>query len=191
MTGDEQINTEADSDAAQPEHINAAPPAKQTAVSHEQRNQWLSFAILVVILLGTVLIIALLRPLIFGHIIPAVMSDTSAPQTAVNTEAYPAAEEIAPTSANEVFIPAASGGGPGDTVPTEPSVAEETEIDDEETAVGPEPTPAPVTHTVQPNDNLTKISQQYSVPVADIMAANNLVNADYISVGQVLIIPTN
>jgi peptidoglycan-N-acetylglucosamine deacetylase len=44
---------------------------------------------------------------------------------------------------------------------------------------------------VQSGDNLTKIAQQYGVTVQEIMTANNLLNADYIAVGQVLIIPTN
>lgn len=190
MTGDEQTNTENDSRAAQSEQVNSAAPPPQTAASHEHRNQWILFGILVIILLGTVVVIALLRPLIFGRIVPAVMGDTVTPETAVMDEAYPTAEDAVPTGENEVFIPAASGGGTGDAVPAEESVVEETPPL-EETAVPPEPAPEPVTHTVQVGDNLTKISAQYGVSVEEIMAANNLTNADYISVGQVLIIPTS
>ena len=192
MTGDEQTNTESDPGAAQTEQTSSAPPPQQATASHEHRNQWISFGILILILFGTVLIIALLRPLIFGHIVPAVMGESVTPLPAVVDDAYPpAAEEAMPTGENEVFIPAASGGGIGDAVPAEESVVEDETPALEETAVSSEPAPEPVTHTVQVGDNLTKISAQYGIPVQEIMVVNNLSNADYISVGQVLIIPTN
>jgi LysM repeat protein len=199
MADDEQTNPENDPGIEETTETNPTAQEQQPAVSHEQRNQWILFGILVGILLGVVLVIAVLRPLIFNRIVPAVMGDFVTPVPAVvdevapeatqpAEETTPAAENAAPveaeTGSNEIFIPAASGGGGGDS-----------EVMAEETAVSPipvsEPAPAPVTHTVQVGDNLTKISAQYGVPVADIMAANNLTNADYISVGQVLVIPTN
>jgi LysM repeat protein len=196
MADEEQTNPENDP-GVEPTQTNSAPQQQQPAASHEHRNQWILFGILVGILLGVVLVIAVLRPLIFNRIVPAVMGDFVTPVPGMVDEAAPEAsqpaEETAPaaenaypveaeTGSNEIFIPAASGGA-----------EDNSEVVAEETAVSPEPVsqPAPVTHTVQVGDNLTKISAQYGVPVADIMAANNLTNADYISVGQVLIIPTN
>jgi LysM repeat protein len=44
-------------------------------------------------------------------------------------------------------------------------------------------------HTVQLGENLYRISLLYGVSMADIMAANGLINADYIYAGQELIIP--
>ena len=44
-------------------------------------------------------------------------------------------------------------------------------------------------HVVQRGENLYRISQIYGVSVADIMAANGIINADYIYAGQELIIP--
>lgn len=56
---------------------------------------------------------------------------------------------------------------------------------------GAPPTPvSPVTHVVQPGDNLYRISLRYGVSVQAIAAANGIVNPWYIRVGQVLIIPT-
>ncbi|MEM8857958.1 MAG: LysM peptidoglycan-binding domain-containing protein [Chloroflexota bacterium] len=45
------------------------------------------------------------------------------------------------------------------------------------------------THTVAPGETVYAISRLYGVPVADIVSANNLVNANFIKVGQVLTIP--
>lgn len=203
---DEQTNPENDPGVEQPTEVEStqteqAPPTQQTAVSHEHRNQWVLFGILVGILIGVVLVIALLRPFIFNRIVPAVMGEFVTPvpaavdetlpvenETPVDT-AYPVDEPInseeASVGENEVFIPAASGGGSPDSAEVGGN-----EIGGEgETAVTPPPAPEPTTHTVQVGDTLTRISQQYGVSIPEIMAANNLPNADNIAVGQVLVIP--
>lgn len=53
------------------------------------------------------------------------------------------------------------------------------------------PTPAAISHTVQTGETLSSIAGQYSVTLADIIAANNLANPDTINAGQVLSIPVN
>ncbi len=53
----------------------------------------------------------------------------------------------------------------------------------------PEPEEGPPIHVVQAGDTLGTLSQFYDVPMADIMAANDLSNADFLFVGQQLIIP--
>lgn len=50
-------------------------------------------------------------------------------------------------------------------------------------------TPIPRVHTVQEGETLTSIAGIYQVTVEDILAANNLDNADLLSVGQELLIP--
>jgi chromosome segregation ATPase len=45
------------------------------------------------------------------------------------------------------------------------------------------------THTVQRGETLATIASQYGVTVADLVAANNIRNANIISVGQDLVIP--
>lgn len=64
----------------------------------------------------------------------------------------------------------------------------------------PTPTPAPggsgtdidlipLVHTVQEGENLTIIATNYGITVAELLALNNLTDADVLSVGQQLIIP--
>ncbi|NJN55238.1 MAG: LysM peptidoglycan-binding domain-containing protein [Anaerolineae bacterium] len=56
----------------------------------------------------------------------------------------------------------------------------------------PEPPPepeGPPVHVVKAGDTLATIAQIYNVPIEDIIAANNLVNPDFLSVGDQLIIP--
>lgn len=82
--------------------------------------------------------------------------------------------------------------------PTPGAEAEPTAVPEQPTT---EPTAVPPTdggsggqggetiHVVAPGDTLYSISQRYGVPMADIMAANNLVNPNYLVVGQQLVIP--
>ena len=57
-------------------------------------------------------------------------------------------------------------------------------------AANPPPASGPGgTYTVQPGDILTRIAYQQGVTVDAIVAANHLANSDFLSVGQVLIIP--
>lgn len=209
MADEEQTNPENDPNVeentgAEPAQTESAPKQQEAVTSHEHRNQWILFGILAGILIGVVLAIAVMRPLIFNRIVPAVMGDFVTPDPAAMDETMPEENqpssdesatgnesndvENAEDSSNEVFIPAASSGDGAEETTT--SEEEGSQPAAEETIPEP-PAPAPVTHTVQVGDNLTKISAQYGVSVQDIMAANNLPNADYISVGQVLIIPTN
>ncbi len=56
----------------------------------------------------------------------------------------------------------------------------------------PEPTPepeGPPVHVVNAGDTLATIAQIYDVPMEDIIAANNLANPNFLSVGDQLIIP--
>jgi LysM repeat protein len=53
----------------------------------------------------------------------------------------------------------------------------------------PVPEEGPPVHVVQPGDTLGNLSQFYDVPIEEIMAANDLTNADFLFVGQQLLIP--
>jgi murein DD-endopeptidase MepM/ murein hydrolase activator NlpD len=60
--------------------------------------------------------------------------------------------------------------------------------------VTPTPPPAegpviPLVHTVQEGENLTIIANTYGITVEDLLAVNNLSNADALAIGQQLIIP--
>jgi LysM repeat protein len=143
----------------------------ESAPRQRNTSEYIHFFVLAVILLGTPLVIALLNPLIFGTIVPAVMgSGTTTPPPAV--EGYPAAQpEQIPLVPEDQQA--------GYPAPTEqpPEVA---------------PSPSPTTllyHIVQPGENLTRIANQYGVTVDALAAANNLTNASQILSGTVLIIP--
>jgi LysM repeat protein len=51
------------------------------------------------------------------------------------------------------------------------------------------PTTVPSEYIVQKGDSLTRIAKQFGVTVAQLVAANNLPNADHIEEGQRLTIP--
>lgn len=53
----------------------------------------------------------------------------------------------------------------------------------------PTPAPAPLLYTVRSGDTLSKIAQAFGVSLQDLIAANNITDANRIAVGQQLIIP--
>lgn len=53
------------------------------------------------------------------------------------------------------------------------------------------PTPeGPLTYIVEPGDSLSSIAEQFGIQVVQLMAANNITNADEVFVNDELIIPT-
>lgn len=151
-------------------------------------QEWRNFGILAVVLVGAVLVVALLRPLIFGRIVPAVLGDglnkpadveempVEQPQNEPEATAVP--EAPAAGEETQIFIPAAeAGGGAPDTTPPEESG------EALPTAVNT------ITHTVQPGETVTQIAKQYGITVDDIVAANNLSNPNQVQAGQQLLIP--
>ena len=77
----------------------------------------------------------------------------------------------------------------------EPIAAETVEPETGTTEVTPAPTSEitatatlPDSHTVQPGETLTGIARRYGIPAATLKALNNLGDADYIVVGQKLIL---
>ncbi len=135
----------------------------------EDTRQWLKFGILAGILLITVLVVALIRPLIFNRIVPAVMGGDG--QTAVVAE--PVIEE------SVIEEPA---------VDSEENVvgSEETAVSSEETAVGSEETA--VTHIVESGETIYSIAREYEVTPQSIIEANNLSSPDSIMIGSELLI---
>ncbi|MBV6452451.1 MAG: hypothetical protein MHPDNHAH_03208 [Anaerolineales bacterium] len=55
----------------------------------------------------------------------------------------------------------------------------------------PLPSPTPFTYTVQTGDTLSEIAERFRVSLDDLQAANPEINANAMSVGQVLKIPSN
>lgn len=126
----------------------------------------IKFAVLVLILAITVLVVAFTRPLIFDNIVPAVLGWDQ-----------PAGEE-APPAPQPTVTPAALEEGTATVTPTATA-----------SPLPPTATATPRVHVVQPGDNLTRIAQQYGVSVDAIIQANRLDNAHRIHPGQRLVIP--
>jgi LysM repeat protein len=77
-----------------------------------------------------------------------------------------------------------------EAVAEDEAAAEETAEDEAQTAAETESTSSlPATHTVAPGENLYRIGLQYGMSWVTLAAYNNLPNANYIRVGQVLYIP--
>ena len=83
--------------------------------------------------------------------------------------------------AEEIALPAQ------DLAPSTPVGEVEESQTSTDPAAGSDDTPE--THVVQAGDTLGLISVQYSVPIDDIMAANNIDDPNFLAVGQELIIP--
>jgi len=151
------------------------------------RGELFKFGIMAVVLLFTVLIIALLRPLIFGKIVPAVLGENQPAAPLINSESE--AETIKPDSeeATEEGM-------------VEEEVVEETAVsptDDSEEVAEPEnpedfPTAVPTQiHTVQVGETLTAIAKQYNSTVQSIVDANDIPNPNSVNTGTKLIIPVS
>lgn len=154
-----------------------------------RRMEYIKFAILAVILLGTVLVIALLRPTIFDRIVPAVMGQTnsSGDSDTSSNPGYPApaGEATAVPDANTVQnLPVISVPGSGG----QESGGEGTGGQEDTGTVEPTAVPAQI-YVVQAGDTLNSIARQFNSTVAAIVAANNIQNPDALQVGATLTIP--
>jgi LysM repeat protein len=148
----------------------------------EAAGELLKFGAVATVLLVTVLVIALLRPLIFGQIVPAVMGTGLEGEPAANPD--PAPIQIPMIVAPDPPAPLES---------EEPAPVEEQPAtgvaDDAPTVAEPAVEPAPLTHGVQPNETLTAIARQYGVTVEALVAANGIRNPNRIEAGTTLLIP--
>jgi LysM repeat protein len=149
-------------------------------------HEWLKFIVLAVVLMGTIFVVALIRPYIFDRIIPVIMGEgqRTAPMPVEEPveeldggeEAYPVEEPASPPTATKDI----AAEGEAYPVESEPIVENEVEL----------PTAVPTTsHTVQPGDTMISIARQYDVTVEAIIAANNISDPNHIEVGTTLLIP--
>lgn len=137
-----------------------------------QRGEMIKFLILVLVLVGTVFAVALLRPLIFEQMVPAVLG-------------WEGEQEGLPATAPATEAPAA--GGPSDEIPlimTATAPAEGAAAGN-----GGAPLPTPRVHEVQAGDTLEHIAARYTVSVEALAKANAISDPQRIQVGDVLIIP--
>ena len=161
-----------------------------------RRSEMVKFGILVIIFLGTILVVALLRPFIFNTIIPAVLGEGQPAAPLVSDEAEaetikPEMEEIEATAvpAEETQTDTNTEEATDAENSTE-EAAESEEVVSEPEQPGDFPTAVPArTHTVQAGETLTAIAQQYGVTVQAIVTANEITNPDRVTVGTTLVIP--
>lgn len=144
-------------------------------------NDLVKFGVLLLIFAGTILVVSLLRPLIFGRIVPAILGDTqaAAPQPVVPVVPSPASNEapVAYPSPSEMVTPLETGMGAAAYPAPEESPGDET-------------APQFITHVLQPGENLTRLATRYNVTVAQIIEANpGLPNPDNVQAGTALQIP--
>jgi LysM repeat protein len=133
-----------------------------------------NFAVLVVVLLFAVLLIAALRPFIFGTIVPAVFGwdQPSAP-----LHPFPGPQTTAPSTmatAVSTVVPEATG--------TQAAAATATVAPATATAT-------PATYAVAAGDTLARIATRFGVSVDALVAANDINNPNQIQVGDQLVIP--
>jgi LysM repeat protein len=199
MTTEEQENapkTAVDPSPPPPPDTNRGKP------NHEGRGELIKFGILVLVFVGVILVVAFSRPLIFDRVLPSIVQSAPAEAEVGTGGAAESPAEAAPTTAeqeatggegeNTLFLPAttseeedAAAGEAADAESANEPAPGETAVSPTE----PESAPSPIIHTVQVGDTLTNIAQRYNVPVQTLMEANNLINPNYIQVGQQLIIP--
>ncbi len=92
-------------------------------------------------------------------------------------------EEVTPVFEPTIAAPLAQPIGTT-LLPTAETIVQETAVAEPEAEELP-------THVVKPGDTLGKIGEQYGVPTEDIAEMNNIIDANILSVGEVLLIPIN
>jgi LysM repeat protein len=167
-------------------------------------GEMLRFYALIIILGVVILVVAVTRPLIFGRIVPAVMGEgivISTPEPPATDEEQetdmpaespdetePATEETTDTgdSSDEAASPEENTADSASSAETNNEAETTNESNVGETA---ENETTPMMHIVQEGETLQKIAAQYGVTLQELIAANGLVNPDYIQVADELVIP--
>jgi LysM repeat protein len=116
---------------------------------------------------------------------------TSAPGGSAGQEATAAPGETVVSAVTPVPQATEEGEETGDTGQPEATDVPDTSTGEEPTEEPPVETGEAIIHVVQAGETLISIARDYGTSWAAIAKANNLVNADQISVGQELKIPTS
>lgn len=141
-----------------------------------RRGEMIKFLVFVLVLVGTVFAIALLRPLIFERIVPAVLGWEEETGAAITPPEQPVSDEEAPA--------ASSGDAEGET----PLIMTATPSSGATEDLGA-PLPTPRMYEVQAGDSLVRIAEQFGVTMEALVEANGIVDPQRIQVGDVLVIP--
>lgn len=158
------------------------------------RGEWIRFGILIVVMLGTILVVALIRPFIANRVVPAFLSTPDTHQLSLPVIDASGGEEATMEDASEGVMEGeqqpvdteVGGGAPGSETAVEQS-AEETTV--EPAVDNAAATESNLTHVIQSGESLFVLAQRYNVSVQQIVEANGIGNPDRIAVGDELIIP--
>lgn len=162
--------------------------------ANNPRSEWLKFITLAVIMLVIILGVALLRPLIFNQIVPAILGENEPP----------AAEVVEPSTidsgamSGEDVSDEDEDASAMDEESTDDASANETESEDtasDDSADDEDPETAvdeseQETHTVEFGQNLYQIARRYGVTVDALIEANEITDPDIVKIGDVLVIPS-
>lgn len=157
--------------------------SEETHVVHEKRSEWPQFLLLVIVAVGVIVGVALLRPFIFGRIVPAILGPSVEKTTIslpiIGSEEEP--EEVEePLVEEETDTEEEAGASQDDEAET---------VEGEGEGVVEEETAEPQIHIVQPGQTLNQIARRYEVSVAALIEANKLTNPDVLRIGQEIVIP--
>ncbi|HSH01876.1 MAG TPA: LysM domain-containing protein [Anaerolineae bacterium] len=141
--------------------------------------EWLKFGGLVTVMITVVLVVAQVRPLIFGHIIPAVLGSNLPAETETTDPSSPPVPDFTEQPTPDNATP--DDATPDDTTPDDATTPDDTATD--------EPAPENRVHVVRAGQSLSLIAQTYGVPMQAIMELNNIQNPNSIQAGTELLIP--
>jgi LysM repeat protein len=183
--------------------------AMSQQVDRKPSREWFKFGILAVVLFVTILVVAALRPFIFEHVVPVVLGERQlfAPMPVIIDEpAKPEVEaEAYPVEAPSVEAPSIEA-YPVEEVSEEAYPVEENQSEGEgvegtgETAGGDSATSeeesvalptavSTITYVVLPGETIIQIAERYNVTVDEIVAANNILDPNFVTAGMTLLIP--
>ena len=138
-----------------------------------RRGELIKFLFLVLVLVGTVFMIALLRPLIFDRIVPAVLGWEQQPSRLPLPETTtPEGVTTDEENALPVIMTATPSTGGDNTVVNEGA-----------------PLPTPRIYRVEQGDTLAEIAERYGLTVRALAQANGISDPNRIQPGDVLVIP--
>lgn len=156
---------------------------QQEREAGRRRMELIKFGILAAILLGTVLVLAIARPLVFDRIVPSVMGEGQSTNANIDSTKPDVEETMSEDGAAQpTAVPEADtqdpnqGGGAPDTA------SENTD------AAPPTAVPAQI-YVVQAGDTLNSIARQFNTTVEAIIVVNDIQNPDNLLVGATLKIP--
>ena len=141
-----------------------------------RRGEMIKFLLLLLVLVGAVVAIALLRPLIFERIVPAVLGLDQEPMATPlpQSTALPTVEAEREEDAPRIMTA---------TPPAVETQGEEPTTGEAEGEAAPAPTSQ--VYEIQQGDTLVEIAERFGVTVQ----ANSIANPNRIQPGQTLVIP--